>query len=199
MCLIALMAQTSATQADLISGSINFSSAPGGGIILQDSAGNVTTNLAAAAGIKDWTLAEVEEGSGAFDPVVDGASVVFLQPWIFGSPASSIPLWKIAGPEDFTFNLTSSTTVYQSSHFLAIRGTGTLTANGFEDTPATWWFTTQGVAAENKFSWSSGTVAVPDFGSTIFFLGGSLVGLLGIRRQFEGRENFSEASRIKSS
>jgi hypothetical protein len=187
MCLIALMALTSATQADFISGSINFSSAAGGGIILQDSAGNVTTNLAAAAGTKDWTLAEVEEGAGSFDPVVDGASVFFMQTWIFGPLASSTPLWKIAGPEDFTFNLTSSPTVYQRPYFLAIRGTGMLTGNGFEDTPAEWWFTTQGVAAGNKFTWSSCTVAVavPDGGNAIILLGGSLLGLLGLRRQFK--------------
>jgi hypothetical protein len=184
MCLIALLALTSATQADFISGSINFSSAAGGGIIPQDSAEILTTNLAAAAGIKSWTLAEVDEGSGSFDTVVDGTSVFFPQPWTFDPFSPMTPLWTIAGPEGFTFNLISSTTVYQSRHFLAIRGTGILTANGFKDTPATWWFTTQGVAAENKFSWSSSTVAaaVPDGGTTLILLGGSLLGLLGLRR-----------------
>jgi len=100
-----------------------------------------------------------------------------------------MPLWTIAGPEGFTFNLTSFSTVFQSSRFLAIRGTGILTANGFNDTPATWWFTTQGVAVENKFTWSSSTVAVavPDGGTTIILLGGSLLGLFGLRRHFEGR------------
>jgi len=194
MCLIALMALTSATQADYISGSINFSSAAGGGIILQDSAGNVTTNLAHAAGIKEWTLAEVEEGSGSFDTVVDGTTVSFLQPWLFDPLASAAPLWTIAGPENFTFNLTSSTTAYQSPYFLAIRGTGILTGNGFEDTPAEWWFTTQGVAAGSKFTWSSTTIAVPDGGSTIILLGGSLLGLFGLRRWFKGRGNLVSAS-----
>ena len=41
MALVALFAFTSAAQADFITGSINFSSGAGGGIILQDSAGNV--------------------------------------------------------------------------------------------------------------------------------------------------------------
>jgi hypothetical protein len=187
MCLIALIALTSAMQAGYITGSINFSSSPDGGIILQDSGENVTTNLAAAAGIKEWSLTEVEEGSGSFDTVVNGTAVSFLQPWLFDPLASTTPLWKIAGPEEFTFNLTSSATVYQSPYFLAIRGTGMLTGNGFEDTPATWWFTTQGVAAENKFSWSSSTVAVgvPDGGSTIILLGGSLLGLIGFRHWFK--------------
>jgi hypothetical protein len=196
MCLIALMALTSATQAALISGAVNFSSTAGGGILLQDSAGNVTTNLGAATGIKSWTLSEVEEGSGSFDTVADGTAVLFPSPWIVNSSAL---LWAIAGPEAFTFNLTSCTTVFHSQYFLAIRGTGMLTANGFEATPATWWFTTQGVAAENKFSWSSSIFAspditpftpVPDGGTTIILLGGSLLGLHGLRRQFKGRPQF---------
>ena len=190
MCLIALMSLTSATQAGFIKGSINFSSSPDGGIILQDSGENVTTNLAAAAGIKSWTLAEVEVGSGSFDTVVDGTSVFFPQPWIFNPSTVMTPLWTIGGPEGFTFDLTSSSTVFQSKHFLAIGGTGMLKANGFEDTPATWRFTTQGVAAENKFSWSSSIVAhaVPDGGTSVLLLGGSLLALHGLRRQFKGRQ-----------
>jgi hypothetical protein len=187
MCLIALMALTSATQAELISGSINFSSTAGGGIILQNSAGNVTTNLGAATGIRSWTLSEVEKGSGSFNTVADGTAVLLPDLWIFNPTPL---LWKIAGPEAFTFNLTSSTIAFHSQYFLAIRGTGMLTGNGFEDTPATWWFTTQGVAADNKFTWSSSIVAspVPDGGTTIVLLGGSLLGLHGLRRRFKGRQ-----------
>lgn len=183
MCLIALLALTSVIHAGFISGSINFSSSPDGGIIVHDSGENLTTNLAAAAGIQSWTLAEVEARSGSFDPVADGTIVSFLQPWIFNDDTSTMPLWTIAGPEGFTFNLTSFTKVHHSKYFLAIRGTGILTANGFEDTPATWWFTTQGVAADQKFSWSSVTVAekVPDGGTTLLLLCGSLLGLHGLR------------------
>lgn len=183
---MALMALTSATQADYITGSVNFSSAAGAGIILKDSADNLTTNLGAAEGVMDWTFTEVEEGSGSFDIVPDGAMVTFLQPWLFDSPLSVGPLWTIAGPQAFTFNLTSSTTVFQNSRFLAVRGTGVLTGNGYQDTPAEWWFTTQGSAADNKFSWSSATVSVPDGGSTVILLGGSLLGLFGLRRLFKG-------------
>lgn len=187
MCLIALMAPTLAAKADYISGSVNFSSAAGAGIILKDSAENLTTNLGAAEGIMDWTFSEVEQGSGSFDIVPDGTTVSFLQPWLFDSPFSVGPLWTIAGPQAFTFNLTSSTTVYQSPDFLAVRGTGVLTGNGYQDTPAEWWFTTQGAAADKKFSWSSATISVPDGGSTVILLGGSLFGLFGLRRAFMGR------------
>lgn len=87
---------------------------------------------------------------------------------------------------NFAFHLASATAFYQSSHFPAIRGNGMLTGNGFEDRPATWWFTTQGVAADDKFNWSSGAVAlvVPDGGTSIILLGGSLLGLHGLRRHF---------------
>ena len=186
MALVALFAFTPAAHAGLINGSINFSSGAGGGIVLQDSAGNVTTNLAAATGIRSWLVAEVEEGSGSLDSVADGAAVLFSQPWIFNPSTPKTPLWSIAGPDNFTFNLTHSTIAFQNGSFLAIKGIGTLTGTGYSATPATWFFTTQGVAAEGKFSWSSSTVAVPDGGTTLALLGGSLLGLGGLRSKLRG-------------
>lgn len=186
---VATLVCTSAAQAVFISGSINFSSGAGGGIVFQDSLGNVTTNIGAATGIKSWLLSEVEEGSGSFDVVPDGSAVSFAQPWIFNPSTSATPLWTIAGPENFSFNLTSSNIAFQNGSFLAIAGTGTLTGTGFDPTPGTWNFTTQGVAADSKFSWSSSTVAaaVPDGGTSIVLLGGSLLGLYGLRRKFSVR------------
>lgn len=184
-----LFAFTSAAHAAFITGSINFSSGAGGGVVLQDSAGNVTTNLAAATGIQSWPVTEVEEGSGSFDIVPDGASVLFSPSWVFNPSIPKSPLWTIAGPENFTFNLATSTIGFQNGSFLAIKGTGTLTGTNFDPTPATWLFTTQGAAAEGKFSWSSSTVAVavPDGGTTIALLGGSLLGLFGLRHKFCSR------------
>lgn len=189
MCLAAFLAFTSATHAALISGSINFSSGAGGGIILQDSAGNTTTNLAAATGIQSWLLAEVDEGSGSFDSVADGTSVLFSQPWVFNPSTSMTPLWTIAGPENFAFNLTSSTTSFQNGFFLAITGTGTFTGANYDPTPGIWSFTTQGSGAQGKFSWSSSSVAasVPDGGTTVALLGVSFLGLCGFRRLISGR------------
>jgi len=191
---LALLALTSATHAAFISGSINFSSGAGGGIIFQDSAGNITTNLAAAKGIHSWLFTEVEEGSGSFDTVPDGTSVLFSQPWIFNPSTSMTPLWTISGPENFAFNLSSSTTIFQNGSFLAIAGTGTFTGTNYDPTPGTWSFTTQGVAAQGKFSWSTSalalsptTRAVPDGGTTVILLGGSLLGLFGLRLKSSGR------------
>lgn len=183
MALAALIAFTSAAHAGLINGSINFSSGAGGGIVLQDSAGNVTTNLLDVKGIQSWLLAEVEEGTGSFDGVPDGAAVLFSQPWVFNPSTPKTPLWSIAGPDNFTFNLINSTVVFQSASFLAVKGTGTLTGTGYSATPGTWTFTTQGVQAAGLFSWSSATKAVPDAGTTLALLGGSLLGLCGLRRK----------------
>ena len=187
MALVALFAFTSAAHAGLINGSINFSSGAGGGIVLQDSAGNATNNLAAATGVQSWLFAEVELGSGSFASVPDGAAVTFSQPWVFNPSTPKTPLWSIAGPDNFTFNLTSSTIAFQNGSFLAIKGTGTLTGTGYSATPGTWFFTTKGVAAEGKFSWSSSTVAVPDGGTTLALLGGSLLGLCGLRRKLRSQ------------
>lgn len=189
MALVALFALASAAQAEFITGSINFSSGVGGGVTLQNSAGNVTTNLAAATGVLSWSLAEVEEGTGSFDTVIDGSAVIFSAPWVFNPSTSKSPLWTIVGPENFTFDLASSTTIFQNGAFLAIEGTGTLTGIRFDATPGTWLFTTQGAASESKFSWSSsttaeGATAVADGGTTLALLGGSLLGLFGLRRKF---------------
>ena len=186
--IVALFALTSVAPAAFINGSINFSTAPGGGVILQDSAGNVTTNLANAIGVQSWSLAEVEEGSGSFDIVPDGSAVVFSQPWIFNPSTSKTPLWTIAGPENFSFNLSSSTIAFQNGAFLAIRGKGTLTGTNFDATPGAWLFTTQANAAQSKFSWSSSsmTTAVTDGGTTLALLCGSLLGLGGLRHKLCG-------------
>jgi hypothetical protein len=184
MCLAAILAMTSASHAGMISGSINFSSSADGGVIFQDSDGNTTTNLSTAKGIQSWVFPEVEVGSGSFDVVPDGTSVLFSEQWAFNPTTSKTPLWTIAGPGNFAFHLSSADIAFQNDFFLAIRATGTLTGTNHDPTPATWLFTTQGVATQGKFSWSSSVVAkpVPDGGTTVALLGGSLLGLFGLRR-----------------
>jgi len=188
MCLAALLALAPATHAAMITGSINFSSGAGGGIILQDSDGKITTNLATATGIKSWLFPEVEVGSGSFGTVPDGTPVLFSQAWVFNPSTSMTPLWTISGPENFAFSLTSSEISFQNQYFLAITGTGTFTGTNYDPSPGTWSFTTQGVATQGKFSWSSSAkgVPVPDGGTTVALLGGSLLCLFGLRRKFGG-------------
>jgi hypothetical protein len=178
-----------ASQAASINGLIRFTSGANGGVILQDSAGNITTNLADAAGIQSWVFPEVDAGDGSFINVPTGqaVSVSFSQPWIFAPPAPLSPLWTIVGFGNFTFNL-SSTVVSQVPGFLLIEGTGTLTGTdtltntAYDATPATWTFSTQGVATDNRFSWNASTAAVPEPGTSAL-LSGILLWICFIRRR----------------
>jgi len=179
---LAVVAFASGAHAASVIGSINFSSGPGGGVILQDSAGNVTTDLALAAGIKEWQLAEVETSSGSFISVADGESVVFSQPWVFDPSSPMNPLWSIEGFGDFTFNLFSTTIELRNSNFLLISGTGIITSSNFDATPATWFFSTQSGATDGKFSWSSTTQAVPETGVPAL-LGAALLAGCFLRRR----------------
>lgn len=178
----ATVALASGAQAASVIGSINFSSGSGGGVILQDSAGNATTDLAAATGVKEWLVPEVDTRSGSFLSVPTGQSVSISQPWVFNPSTPMTPLWNIVGFGNFTFNLSSTTIALQNSSTLLISATGTITGTGFDTTPATWFFTTQGPATEGKFSWSSSTTAVPEAGTSAL-LGAALLGVCVLRRR----------------
>lgn len=178
---LAAIALGSAAQAASFIGAINFSSGPGGGVILQNAGGVATTNILDATGIQSWLLPQVDVRSGSFISVTEGTSVTMSQPWIFTPSTPLSPLWTIAGPDNFAFHLSSATVELQSA-FLLISGTGTLTGTGFDDTPATWFFSTQGIATDGKFSWSSSTTAIPEVG-TPALLGAALLGACLLRRR----------------
>ena len=178
----AAVALGSTAHAASIIGSINFSSGGNGGIILQDSVGNVTVNPLLAVGVQSWLFPKVDTRSGSFISVPNGQSVTFSQPWIFNPSSPMTPLWTIVGFGNFTFNLASSVTKLQDNDFLLIEGTGTLTGDNFDDTPGIWFFTTQGPATESKFSWSSSTTAVPE-GSTAALLAGAMLTVCFLRRR----------------
>lgn len=180
--ILAAIALGSGAEAASVIGVINFSSGPGGGVILQDSAGNATTDLTAATGVKEWLLPEVDATSGSFISVPDGQSVSMSQPWVFAPSTPMTPLWTIAGFGDFTFNVSSTTITLQDNIFLQISATGTLTGTNFDATPATWLFTTQGGPSDGKFSWSSETAAVPETSSPAL-LGAALLGACFMRRR----------------
>lgn len=188
MALVASFALTLAAPAASVIGSVSFSTAPGGEIILQDLNGVVTTNLALATGIQSWTLAEVNSGSGTFS-TVGGSAVTFAQPWIFNPSTSESPLWTIAGPDNFSFDLVASSIGFQNGNFLVIEGTGTLKGTNFDPTPGTWSFQTQGGPGQSVFNFNSTTTAsaVPDGSTTLVLLSGSLLGLCGLRHKLCGR------------
>lgn len=178
---LAVIALGSAAQAASVIGSINFSSGAGGGVVLQTSGGIATTQIPDAAGIQSWLVPQVDVRSGSFISVPNGQSVTFPLTWIFTPSTPLSPLWTIAGPDNFAFHL-SSATVELQTNILLISGTGTLTGTGYDDTPATWFFSTQGVATDGKFSWSSSTTAIPELG-TPALLSATLLGVCFLRRR----------------
>jgi len=177
--LAALLASSSSIHAASIDGSINFSSGGSGGVTIQG-AGDLST----ATGVFSWLSPEVDLGNGSFVGIVGGTPVALLEPWVFSTPSSVIPLWTISGPDNFSFYLTSAV-VTQVPNFLGVVGSGFLTGTNFTQTAATWRFTSVGPDAGNGvYNWSSTTTSVPDPGTTLFLLGGSLVGVFGLRRKF---------------
>lgn len=179
---LAALSLSLASQAASINGVINFSSGANGGIVLRDSSGNVTMDLAAAAGIQSLLVPEVDTRTESFISVPEGQAVSFSQPWVFAPPTPMSPLWTIAGFGNFSFNLSSSSIAFQDSNFLAIEATGTLTSPDYDPTPAIWYFTTQWSPTESKFSWSASTAAVPEPGTSAL-LTGVLLWICLIRRR----------------
>lgn len=177
---LAVIALGSAAQAASFIGAINFSSGPGGGVVLRNASGMVTTDILEATGIQSWLLPQVDVRSGSFITVTEGTSVS-MPTWIFTPSTPLSPLWSIPGPDNFAFHLASATVELQTT-FLLISGTGTLTGTGFDNTPATWFFSTQGVATDGKFSWSSSTTAIPELG-TPALLSATLLGACLLRRR----------------
>lgn len=188
---VAAIALSSAAQAAFIpvTGLINMGTdgtVTGSGVVYQDSAGNTTTSIAAATGVKSWVAPVVTSTSGAFTSITNGTAVTFATPWIFDPSSAYTPLWTVG---NFTFDLSSSVfskPVIGGKTFLVVAGTGIInnTVDGYDSTPGTWEFSSQGSAAGGVFSWSSTTEAVPDGGTTIALLGFSLLGLHGVRRKF---------------
>ncbi|MES2477335.1 MAG: hypothetical protein V4640_16230 [Verrucomicrobiota bacterium] len=173
---------TSAHAASVV-GTINFSSGAGGGIILQNSLGIATTNFASVTGVKSWSLAKVDSRSGSFMSIPNGQSVSFnTTPWVFNPSTPIAPLWSIAGPDNFSFTLNSSLVVVHTQTFIAVTGTGTLSGNGYLNTPAQWFFATHTRPINGQYVWSSSTVAIPEAGTTTL-LAAALCGICLVRRR----------------
>ena len=163
-------AVSSTASAALINGAITFA----GGVTLNSpSAGTAT-------GVTGWDDPVVESRSGDFAGFTsEGDAVSLVSPWSFNSGAVA-NFWSVGG---FSFDLLSSSIVFQNSTFVVVSGTGTLKGNGFEDTVGTWSFSTQNPAANGVFSFSASGASVPDGGTTAALLGAALVGLSLLARR----------------
>ena len=141
-----------------------------------------TTSLATATRVNLWNSSFVTKSTLDFASVAPGTNVTMGTPWVFnsGTPAvpmpgpSLSPLWNVGG---FTFDLTSSSVVSQSSTFLNVTGFGTVSGNGFDNTPGTWSFTSSRANGQDSqtFGFQSNTAAVPESGTVVLFATGGLL------------------------
>ncbi len=183
----ALLLPSSVDAASIV-GVINFSSAGGGNLVLQDAAGNTTTSISLARGVKSWGTPKVGivETPSSFTSmgVMPGQSVSFQEPWVFETALPSAPgspLWSVAAG-NFAFYLESATVTRPSATILNIEAAGMLTGDGFTPTPAIFFFSTQEPDTGSVFSWSASTEAVPEAGTSAI-LGVTLLGICLIRRR----------------
>ncbi len=167
---VALVA-TAAAQAIMINGNMGFI----GRVELYDLTPNAAT-MDSAIGASSWNsfsnpgYASIEDGDLTFAGLGGGKAEI-ATPWTFNSAAIN-DFWMING---FTFDLFSSVISSQSANGLVVSGKGILRAIGFDDTPADWYFSTQGTPNSNgrySFSASTNTTrAVPDPSSTLALMG----------------------------
>jgi hypothetical protein len=163
-------AVSSTASAALINGAITFS---GGATLDADDVGDAT-------GVTGWVNAVVESRSGDFASyTLVGDSVSLVSPWSFNSGAIAA-FWTVGG---FTFDLTSSSVIFQGANAVVVEGTGILKGNGFQDTNGSWSFSTQDPDANGVFSFSASGASVPDGGTTAALLGAALVGLSLLARR----------------
>lgn len=153
-----------------IAGSIDF-----GGVATFD-----TTSLATATRVDLWNSSFVLQSSGDFSSISAGTAVTMAAPWIFNPSTFTDNLWSVGG---FTFDLDASVIVQQTSTFLNITGTGTISGNAFDPTPGTWSFTSSNSNGSNNatFGFQAQSAAVPEAGS-VALLGIGAAGLFIGRR-----------------
>lgn len=165
-----------AVNAAPISGKIDF-----GGVVTYN-----TNSLATATQVTQWNNSIVLQDSGDFaNPtygINPGNSATMTAPWTFNSGTPAIPapgpplnaLWSIGG---FTFDLSSSIVVSQSSTFLDVTGTGTIKGNSFDPTPGTWSFTStkSDGGTASSFGFQAQSAAVPEPSSVLLLVAGGVI------------------------
>jgi hypothetical protein len=158
-----------------------------------------TVSLATATQVTQWNSSFVIPGSqtGDFSSIPDFTNVTMASSWTFNSGApgaggvggSQSALWSVGG---FTFNLTSSLVVSQSSTFLDVSGVGTLTStdSNLDPTAGTWSFTSSRADGQTSttFGFQSNTI-VPEPGTlALFGIGGACLAA----RVLAGRKSKAE-------
>jgi hypothetical protein len=175
--LFAAFVLSSTASAVKINGVIGFT----GGASLNNA------NLSLATQVAEWDSPTVSViHTGDFATILTGTGVLLKDPWDLNTAVTIVDFWKVGG---FSFDLITSTRFYDPSGagFLSASGYGVIKKLGFDNTIATWSFSTQNPGADKLFTISASGAAVPDGGATVALLGVSLLGLHGLRRKFSKR------------
>jgi hypothetical protein len=140
---------------------------------------NTPINTQTATSIPAPATTFVLAANGDFLTYLPPISGVSMSGFTFNPAPTPVaaPLWTGGG---FSFNLNSVNVSVQNANQLGFIGIGTLSGNYFDPTTGTWTMTID--ANGGSFTFSSGTVAVPE-PDTVFLLGIVLIGIVGISRK----------------
>ncbi|HXB59814.1 MAG TPA: VPDSG-CTERM sorting domain-containing protein [Candidatus Acidoferrales bacterium] len=175
-------------QAVPIDGSITFA----GGVTLNTSSSATATEVLNWSGPGGTGNPIVISDQGSFSGIAPGSTAKFASPWFFNSGSVSA-LFSVGG---FTYNLTSSSVVFQGAGpnglpGVLVDGIGSISGNGLDSEAMEWSFSTSdpsalGVdAAVFSFQVAAGTTGgtVPDGGTTAMLLGLGVLGLGVVKKQ----------------
>jgi hypothetical protein len=156
-------------------GPINGSIQIVGNTVLNDS------SLATATTTFFFSTGLVIANAGDLTAIPFLSSITFTSAWNFNAgPIASF--WSGSG---FTFDLALSHVVNQSANFLNVAGIGTLSAAGFDPTPAVFDFTIPSSSNTKSVGYvasvSTNLPVVPDTATTGVLAGLCLAGLMGLK------------------
>jgi len=162
-------------EADMITGSVSFS----GGYNTD------TGNLGTANAFISFSGVKVTDtGAGTYDfaPLVAGTTLT-MPGFEFDPFTPPKNLWTATvGGIKFSFDMTTVEIYTQDSTQLTLRGIGTASIQGFDNTPGAWILTANELGQTLSFSASTSTIPEP---ATMLLFGSGLLGMAGvIRRRF---------------
>ncbi len=133
------------------------------------------TDLSSVTGI---SLSKVWGTDGSLN---DTSNVTFFSTGAGGTTASltgaTLPASSFLTIEGWNFQLTTLNVIDQRSNLLSLKGSGSLSGNGYDTTNAIWSFSTGNMTSYNM------TVSTVPLPAAVWLFGSGLLGLAGIARR----------------